>query len=103
MVSNSLHQKGELVLPSSPAVIENVWDYFYNDRVRVYKRGLFLNVVSRPLVAEENHVNLLMYQLSGQRFRYLKEFFSYDSGTDAYDRMKEESESLIWSMLNNQM
>ena len=56
----------------------------------MYKRGLFLNVVSRPLVAEENHVNLLMYQLSGQRFGYLKEFLLYDSATDVYEEMKSE-------------
>ena len=84
LVGNSLYEEQKEMVPASPPKVSAVWDYFYMDRVKVYKRKLYLNAARRPFVDEENHVNLMMYQFSGERFHYVSEFLSVDTQTDLY-------------------
>ena len=99
LVANSLYEDPEeseanRILPSSPQTFKHPWELFHLDKVKVFRKEYFENVVSRMApMAFESLAYLRLLQQSGPHFSFLNEFLSFDRRTDVYSPLSGEEKS----------
>lgn len=75
-------------------------ELFNYDKIIVYKRELFLNAVKNLRVVSDNHLKLILIQLSGQRKSYITQPLSFDFESDFYEEHSEKEKSGILHLMS---